>query len=216
MKKIDWKILIITCIFCLLPILLGVAYYDDLPEQVAIHFDINNNPDNYFIKPLFVYGFPVFMLLVQMFCAIVIDVSDKHREANRKISIVSKWIIPILSILLYTVTLLFNMNYLVDIRVYVMLIIGIMFMVIGNYIPKTVGTAYNKYRFKDEGVQKRLNKMIGYTFIIFGVMLIISVFFMPIISAIVVAFCIFAMIVFSIYGYYEDKKAIREKNKNKM
>ena len=215
MKKIDWKILIITCIFCLLPIVLGVVYYDSLPDKVAIHFDIYNNPDNYFAKAIFVFGFPIFMALIQTFCFVVVDIADKHKEANRKISMISKWIIPILSIAMYVITMLYNLNHIVDIRAYVMLILGIMFIVIGNYMPKTVGATYNKHKFKDEGVQKRLNKMAGYLFIAFGMLLIISVFFEPIISAIVMGFLIFAMLVLMIYGYSEDKKAIKLKD-NKL
>ena len=41
MKKIDWKILIVTSLLCLAPIAIGLMYYDALPESVAIHFDIN-------------------------------------------------------------------------------------------------------------------------------------------------------------------------------
>lgn len=211
MKKINWKILITTCLFCLLPIILGIVYYNSLPDRVAIHFDLNNNPNNYFIKPIFVFGFPVFMMLIQIFCVVIVDVADKHKEANKKVGLVCKWIIPVMSIVLYIVTMLFNLNYIVDIRAYVMLLLGVMFMVIGNYMPKTVGATYNKHKFKDEGVQKRLNKMAGYLFMAFGAMLIISVFFEPVISAIVMGFLILDMLIMMVYGYHEDKKATKNK-----
>ena len=84
MKKIDLKILIITCLVCLLPIFLGIAFYNQLPEKVAIHFNINNEPDGYFAKTAFVFGMPVIMVAIQSFCCIVSDLDDKNKEANKK------------------------------------------------------------------------------------------------------------------------------------
>ena len=211
MKKIDFKTLIITCIFCLLPIILGVIYYDSLPDKVAIHFDINNNPDNYFLKPWFVFGMPVFMVLIQIFCLATVDLTDKHKEVNKKATRVFKWIIPFITVCLYVITLLFNLKYVVDIRAYVMLVLGMMFVVVGNYTPKTIGGVYSKHKFKDEGVQKRITKMVSYLFIIFGVLLIISILFEPIVSAIVMGFLILDMLIIMVYGYHEDKKAIKSK-----
>lgn len=42
MKVIKWKILLRTCAVCLLPILFGILAWDALPEQMAIHFNIEN------------------------------------------------------------------------------------------------------------------------------------------------------------------------------
>ena len=213
MKRIEWKSLIITCVFCLLTIIIGVVYYDSLPEQVAIHFDINNNPNNYFAKPIFVFGFPIFMLLIQLICIALVDVADKYKEANKKVRRVVKWIIPFLTISLYVITLLFNLNYAVDIRAYVMIILGMMFIVVGNYTPKTIGGVYNKHNFKDEGVQKRVTRIASYMFIFFGILMIVSVLFQPIVSAIIMVIYILAMLVLGAYGYIEDKKAIKSKEK---
>ena len=54
---IKWKWLIVTALACLLPILLGLALWDRLPDTMAIHFDINNTPDNFGAYP--------YMLLLQ-------------------------------------------------------------------------------------------------------------------------------------------------------
>ena len=132
MKKINFKILIITCIVCLLPIILGLVFYNELPNKVAIHFDINGNPDNYFPKVLFIFAIPVFMMFMQAFCCIVSDMSDKNPEANKRAVGVYKWIIPVLSILLYVITLMFALGSSIDIRKVVMIILGIMFITMGN------------------------------------------------------------------------------------
>ena len=53
-KKIDWKILIITSLICLIPIIFGVILYDQLPEQMAVHFGVNNEPNSFAPKRYFV------------------------------------------------------------------------------------------------------------------------------------------------------------------
>ena len=45
MKKIDKKMLLFGILLCLLPILVGFYYYDLLPDKIAVHFNIQGNPD---------------------------------------------------------------------------------------------------------------------------------------------------------------------------
>ncbi len=215
MKKIDFKTLILTCIFCLLPILIGLWQYDALPDKVAIHFDINNNPDNYFNKSLFVFGMPIFMAILEAICSIAVDLTDKHKEANKKVTMVMKWMIPVILVVMYIITIAYNLGTKLDIRVWVMLLLGAMFIITGNYLPKTVGT--NKWPQKKftESVQKRINRIGGYVMIVYGLMFILSVFFPPLISVLVLVFLIIFLIALTIYGFALDKKERAAKAQNK-
>ena len=65
MKKDSMKVLIISVIVCLLPMVLGIILYDKLPEQMPIHFTINNQPDNYAPKNFALFGIPTIMAIVQ-------------------------------------------------------------------------------------------------------------------------------------------------------
>ena len=47
MKKIDWKILILTCVVCLLPMIAGVFVYDEISvpndvEKISINYEKSN------------------------------------------------------------------------------------------------------------------------------------------------------------------------------
>ena len=50
MKKIDKKMLLFGILLCLLPMLIGFYYYDLLPDKIAIHFNMQGNPDNFVSK----------------------------------------------------------------------------------------------------------------------------------------------------------------------
>ncbi|MGB4438206.1 MAG: DUF1648 domain-containing protein [Sedimentibacter sp.] len=47
--KID-KILIITTVICFLPVILSLMLYNQLPNQIAVHWDIAGNSDTYVSK----------------------------------------------------------------------------------------------------------------------------------------------------------------------
>ena len=55
MKHINWKILFITSALCLLMILPGAIFWESLPEQIAIHFNIEGTPDNFTSKAFAVF-----------------------------------------------------------------------------------------------------------------------------------------------------------------
>ena len=209
MKKINFKSLIITCVVCLLPIILGIVFYNELPDNVAIHFDINNNPDNYFPKQIFVFAVPVFMTIIHAICCIMYDVVDENKEANRKVNNMVKWLIPLITIVVYEITLLYALGKNIDIRKVVMILLGIIFIVSGNYIPKTVGDVkLNFPRIKNEQVYKKVKRLFGYIFIIDGILFIASILFNPIVSVCLVGIVIIQTIILGIYSIIKNRQEV--------
>lgn len=196
MKKIDWKQLILTSVISFLPLFVGLALYDKLPDRIAIHFDFHGNPDNYFSKPLFVFGMPAFMMVMQIVCCLISDLSDRYKDANRKAMRAFKWLIPTLSCVMYGITVCFALGYNVDIRRWVMLILGLMFIILGNYTPKLkCATRYPKRFAKSEEAQLRLARYMGFAMVIGGFLCLLSIAFSFAASIIAVAlmllmFCI--------------------------
>lgn len=211
MRKINLKNLIITVIVCLLPIIIGVLFYNKLPESVAIHWGINNNPNGYFSKLAFVFGLPIIMAALQIFCCISSDLSDKNPEANKKAVTIFKWIIPILTIVLYIITIMYALGSNLDIRKIAMVILGIVFIVFGNYMPKVRGSYYINMKplwikNKDEKLANRVIKHIAYMLIITGILCILSILFEPIISIIIVCISIIYTLVIYSYAYIKSRE----------
>ena len=211
MKKINIKNLVITSIVCLIPIICGLIFYNELPESIAIHWGINNNPDGYFSKPEFVFGMPVMMVVLQIFCSIISDLSDKNPEANKKAVTIYKWIIPILTVILYIVTIMIALGNNLDVRRIVMIIIGILFIVVGNYLPKVKGDYYMNSKVfwlknRDEKLVNKAARVTGYMLIIGGLLCLLSTAFKPIISIIViVAIILFSLFIY-LYVYLESRR----------
>lgn len=211
MKKINVKSLVITSIVCILPIILGLIFYNELPESIAIHWGINNNPNGYFSKPAFVFGMPIMMVVLQIFCCVCSDLSDKNPEANKKAVTVYKWIIPILTIILYIVTIMYALGSNLDIRKIVMVVLGIIFIISGNYMPKVRGDYYMNLKAfwvknKDEKLVNKAAKLSGYALIIGGILCILSILFKPVVSIIVIGVIVLYTLFIYLYVYLKSRK----------
>lgn len=204
MKKINYKILLVTCIVTLFPIVLGLIFYNKLPDTVAIHFDINNNPNGYFSKNAFAFGMPILMVVLQLFSCVISDVADKYPEANRKMMVVGKWIIPILSIILYIVTVMYAIGNKLDIRKIVMFILGTLFVIMGNYLPKTKGNI-NLINKISEQEYKKVSRIFGYFMILNGLLFLVSNLFSQYVSIFVVCLAILEIVILCIYTIIKRK-----------
>ena len=171
MKYIKWNILFITCVVCLLPILFGVAMWESLPDTMAIHFDINNNPDNFASKGFVVFGLPVIMAIFQVISCIATDLNSEKYGESKRFEVVSKFIITFITFALYIATLGFSLEWNVDIRKVAVIIVGVVFIATGicilnlNYVKN--------YRVEEEKA-KKINKITGYGMAVSGILMLIS------------------------------------------
>jgi len=199
MRKIKWKTLIITCFVCLAPIFLGVALYNELPEQIAIHFDINNNPDNFAPKGFAVFGLPVVLVLFQFFSCVVVDLAQAKSGKEDKLSRIGKWVIPAVSLIIYPTTIFYSLGNNLDIRRIAVLVVGVLFVVLGNYMPKTnhiqiMGKAQEVTGDK----ARKFLRIMSYAMVGQGLLFLITLFLPPIASIIalllLIPFSVFCII----------------------
>ena len=59
------KTLIISSLTLLIPVIVGLLLWNRLPEQIIIHWGLNNTPDGWAGKELVVFGLPVLLLAAQ-------------------------------------------------------------------------------------------------------------------------------------------------------
>lgn len=197
MKFMKWKILIITCLVCLSPILLGLSMWELLPETMAIHFDINNNPDNFASKGFVVFGIPLLMVLLQIFCCFVNDINAKKHGDRKKLEIATKWIIPVMSIVLQTLTLGIGLGWNIDVRKFVAVLVGCILLVVGNYLPKF---DYIKNYDLDTQKARKINRFIGIETVVMGLLFILSIFLPPVFTVSCIILLIPYAIISVIYG----------------
>ena len=82
--KTNKKLLALTSIVILFPILWGLMIWSQLPNQIPIHFNVADQADNFQSKPLVVFGLPILLLLVHLFVIFMIGRDPKNRTMNEK------------------------------------------------------------------------------------------------------------------------------------
>lgn len=179
MESKNKRTLILTVVICLLPMLLGIGFYNELPEQMPIHYTINNIPDNYAHKNFALFGLPLIMATVQAICLLTTMKVNKF-EDNEKPRIVKifEWFIPIITVLVYIIMIEVPLGARVYVGKSICLILGILFLIIGNYMPKMsyeVGKTMIHPAPKDEKTFRKMIKIFGYSFIVMGIIMLLLI-----------------------------------------
>lgn len=189
--RVDRKTLIYSVVICLLPILIGVYYYSVLPSEIAIHFGVDGKPDGFMSKDIEIIVLPLFCAILQ----VVISLSADAKNTPKKGAVLIKSIIPIVSVIGQCALLTYAMNSSFEIREYTVFTIGIIFMVLGNYLPKK--EFWGKYNFNLFGLEKGVNEQkvirsYSRVLVIGGAIIFFSAMINPISS--IIAITIFALI----------------------
>ena len=202
------KTMILTSIVMLLPILVGVLLWDRLPEQVATHFDFEGNPNGWTSRGFTVFGIPLFLLVCQWIAAAATLSDPKHKNLSEKVFKLILWLVPIVSLILVFVTYGYALGYETSEGSITFAILGIFFIVIGNYLPKcrqnyTVGIKI-PWTLHDEENWNHTHRMAGYLWMLGGLIILANIFLkwawlFPVVLAV-------AVLVPTIYSYLYYRK----------
>ena len=134
--KMNKKLLILTSIVILFPILWGLIIWSQLPNQIPIHFNLAGQANNFQSKPLAVLGLPLFLLLVHLFVIFMIGRDPKNRTMNEKMVKVIYWLIPIVSLSVFYLIYSKALGSTTNPSIVVSALLGLIFVIMGNYMPK--------------------------------------------------------------------------------
>lgn len=128
--------LIASSVVILLPMLAGVLLWNTLPDTMSIHWGIDGKEDGTGTRAFAVFVLPLILLALHWLCVIVTALDHKNRAQSSKVFHMVLWIVPLIS--LFTSAILYAVAYGMtdDVTIWLPLILGLIFFVIGNYLPK--------------------------------------------------------------------------------
>lgn len=130
------KLLILSSLLILLPIPVGLLLWNRLPAEMVTHFGITGQPDGYMPLLWAVVLPPVLMLLGQWVCIWFTLKDPRNKDRNEKPLTLVLWILPLVSNMVSYMMYALALGHEVSPVVWTLLMMGIMFMAIGNYLPK--------------------------------------------------------------------------------
>ena len=93
------KVIIITSIVILLPILFGLLKWSALPDQMPIHFQLSGQADGWSSKGFAVLGFPLILLAVQAVMFVALGFAAAKSNISNLIYTIVMSFIPLASII---------------------------------------------------------------------------------------------------------------------
>ncbi len=137
MKKINLKLLFLTSILTLLPILVGVILWQDLPASLPSHFGLDGQADGFSSKLEVVFLIPLVMLGVHLFAVVVTSLDPKASNISPKMKSLVYWLVPLISALVQLSIYGAALGLIGNSTRIGLVMVGIIFLVVGNYLPKT-------------------------------------------------------------------------------
>lgn len=212
-KQNKWK-LIIASFVIILPSLFGLLMQDVLPEQIAVHWGITGKADGYAPAIVAITVMPLILLVLYWIGMIITARDFAKNQQNKKVLNVIFWILPVIS--LYVNGIIYATAFGLDLNMsaVVLILIGIMFIIIGNYLPKSIQNRTFGIRIRwtlsNEENWNKTHRIGGIISVTSGIVALIAVFLPSVVFPFVVMAIIIANIGTILYSYLYYKKQVRE------
>ena len=157
-----------------------------------------------------VFGIPFLLLLIHLFCVFFTANDPKRKNINRRIFTMTLWLVPVVSVITCMSIYGLALGMDIDIGVIVNIMVGIMFIILGNYVHKvkqnyTVGMKL-PWTLNSEENWNRTNRMTGWILILSGLLFLMNSLLLK--TEIVFAVILLAILVPMIYSFILYKKGI--------
>ena len=180
MKKKNSFTIIITTLLCLVPMIMGFVFWNKLPDELPMNYGLNNEVG--LLAPKWVNVILLPLVLVAMNIVVNIVVTGKTEEnVGKRLSLFVTWLIPVLSVIVGLFLIFKPLGMSLEITTLIIPFMSILFIIIGNYIPKSKPNWYVGYRvpwiMEDEDLWKKTHRFSGVLLVVCGFISLITSFF---------------------------------------
>ncbi len=203
--------IIISSIIILIPILFGLIMWNDLPDIMTTHFGIDGKADGFGGKAFTVFVVPCIFLVAHFICLLFTLLDKRQKDQTPKALGMVFWIMPVLSLSVCGILYRTAFDKEIDLTVFIPLLLGIIFIFMGNYLPKvkqnrTLGIKI-WWTCANEENWNKTHRFAGKVWVVGGIIILFSIFLKLMTMIWVMMFVIIAIAVIPIsYSYYIYKQ----------
>lgn len=207
--KINKKLVLYTSILILLPTLVGCIFWFQLPEKMPTHFNLLGQADGYDHKMFTIFGLPALMLLMHWLILFLMIKDPKSSNISSKIQGLIYWIIPSVSCLSMISIFGESLSYSMMSGLLAQIFMGVVMIVIGNYLPKTrrnyiIGIRLPWTLENDENWSKT-HRLAGKIWVLGGLLLFLNAFVQLYVYWVFFLTFFLVVLIPSIYSYQLSK-----------
>lgn len=126
----------ISTVLCLLPMVFGILVYGKLPDEIPTKWYSDGTVGQYMPKAFTVFGMPVFFAAINGLVHFSINTDPKKQNIGSMVKMIGKWLLPVLAMAAIPTAILWGMGIEIPMDRILPVILGIVFVLIGNYFPK--------------------------------------------------------------------------------
>jgi uncharacterized membrane protein len=197
-------------------VILAIYFYQHFPERVPVHWDVNGRVNGWGPKGVGAFTFPVLLVATYFLFNILsrIDPRKKRYAEFSKTYAIIKTAIMLVFFSIYIITGLYSLGRVISVDFWIPLLIGIMFVVIGNYLGNIKNNYFvgirTPWTLSSEKIWDETHRLGGKLFMVGGVLMALTGFLpsvarMPLFILVVLAVAA-APVVYSYLLYKRSKK----------
>ncbi len=209
--KNDKRTLILTTLICLLPMAVGAMVYDKLPEMMATHWGFDGQPDGWSSRAFTVFGLPAIIAGLNVLLYFGLNADPKRANMNGTLRTISLWTPAVVAVLAGGLTLAAGLGFDFRIERIMPVFVGLLFIIIGNYLPKTKQSYTLGIRIPwtlhSEENWNRTHRLAGFLWVLGGIAFIVFSFIgwsLPVFFALILIMTLIPIV----YSFVLYKKGI--------
>lgn len=180
MMKNNKKQLIISSIIILLPILVGLLFWNYFPERMAIHWNMDGEPDGWSGRTFAILGLPLIIFVIHWISVFFITHDPKNKDQSEKVFHMVLWLLPMISLIVCSYTYAINLGKEISTDIMVRVLLGFLFVILGNYMPKckqnhTIGVKV-AWTLRNEENWNKTHRFTGRIWVFGGVFFLATMF----------------------------------------
>ncbi len=214
MLKRNKTTLILSSLVVLLPILVGVLLWDALPAQMTTHWGADGVADGWSSRPFAVFALPLILLPIHLLCVFITGKDPKNKDQSGKLLGIMYWVIPVISLFSNAMVYAAAFGKQPDWENITFLLLGLTFLIIGNYLPKckqnyTLGIKL-KWTLENEENWNATHRFGGKVWVIGGIFFLFGVFLpLEAVPAATIILVTLMVLLPTLYSYSYHKKQLQ-------
>jgi uncharacterized membrane protein len=197
-------------------VLFSLAVWSRLPEQVPSHWDIRGEVDGWMERERAVFFLPAIGLGLWLILPLLrkLDPRREHYERFEETFWIFVNLIVSFMAVIHVLTLGTGLGWPIDVGRAVLLLVGLLFIVLGNYLPRLRSNWWigvrTPWTLENEAVWRSTHRAAGKAFMLAGLLLVLSVALPAAVRGVIVMIAVMGAGLFSItYSYWAWRRERR-------
>ena len=177
--KLTLKSEIFPLLIIVIAIIISITTYAQLPDQVVSHWNISGQPDGWSGKNFHAIVFPGILIFIYLLMSILpkVDPNKQRYTEFAKVYLILRNILILTFLIIFSGATLSNLGYAVNIGSLVSVTIGLLFIILGNYLGKLKRNWFigirTPWTISSENSWNKTHRLGGKLFVILGLIIIL-------------------------------------------